>query len=66
MNVTVPVGWPFAPVGTDALRVSEAPSSEGFALETSVTLLLASTIWLRTGDVLPTLFESPPYTAVRA
>src|SRR5580698_7264612 len=66
MKVTVPVGWPFAPAGTEALSVIEFPNREGVRLELSVTVLEASTIWLRTGEVLDVLLASPLYTAVSA
>jgi len=59
VKVTVPVGWPLAPAATEALSVIELPSREGVRLEVSVTVLLASTIWLKTGEVLAVLFESP-------
>ena len=61
-NVTVPV----AVVGvTVAVNVTDEPYADGFADETSVTVVLALfTIWVSTEDVLPLYLELPPYEAV--
>jgi hypothetical protein len=58
-NVTVPVGVPLALEVTVAVSVTDCSKLEGFAEEVSTVLVLVSTDWLRTGDVLGSKLESP-------
>jgi hypothetical protein len=57
LKVTVPVG--LAPV-TVAVNVTDAPEGIEFALEVRAVVLGATMVCVRTADVLPELFTSPP------
>ena len=58
MNVTVPVA---VEGETVAVNVTEDPYVDGFADETSVTVVLALfTVCVSVGDTLPLSFASPP------
>jgi hypothetical protein len=61
-KLTVPVGIPNAGATacTDAVRVIDCTSEDGFKLEFRVaTVCSLSTVWLREPEVLVTKFTSP-------
>ena len=67
LNVTVPVGVPVpgATTLTVAVKVTDWPKTDGFTLEASaVVVVFWFTVCVRTAEVLPESFVSPPYTAV--
>ncbi len=52
---------PVAPVGTVAVKVTEAPYVDGFRFEASVVVLSALfTTWVTAEEVDPLKFVSPP------
>lgn len=63
-KVTGPVGFTVGDVMV-AVKVTASPEVDGLGEEVSVAELVASvTTSFSTGDVLPALLASPPYTAV--
>ena len=60
-KVTVPVGGFVPVVVTVAVIVTAAPAFAGFGLEVRVVVVVTTVmVWVRTADVLPALFASPP------
>lgn len=52
---------------TLAVSVTDCPTFDGFCEEAEVVVVVAFfTTWFTSFDVLPTKFESPPYTAFTA
>ncbi len=67
LKVTVPVGvpFPFAPAATVDVSIKNCPKVAGFTDDvSSVVTPLLLTVWVKTGDVLPSKLELPLYTAV--
>src|SRR2546425_13215206 len=62
LKVTVPVGVPL-PV-TVAVKVTDWPSVDGFALEVTAVVVTRFTVCVSGADVLPAKEAAPPYTAV--
>jgi hypothetical protein len=61
LNVTVPVGVPAADDVTVAVKITAAPRfDELFDETTEVELDALFTVCVRTGEVLPAKFASPP------
>jgi hypothetical protein len=62
-NATVPVGVPVpgATGVTVAVNVTDCPSPDGFAEDTTVVVVAAVfTVWVSADDVLPVKLPSPP------
>ena len=59
--MTVPVGVPVTGEVTEAVKVTAAPRFDGLFDETTeVELAALFTVCVRTGEVLPAKFASPP------
>jgi len=61
LKVTVPVGGIAPVVVTVAVNVTATPAFAGFRLDLRVVVVVTAVmVWVRTSDVLPALFASPP------